>query len=258
MSFKALFFLCWLVLWGAVSCGTSEKNIQKAKSHHQIAIGLISKCDNPRALSQTLKALALHPDDFLIRHTMAVIYYDMGQYRKALGALKKILRQKPDFTEARVGMARAYIALKQPQNALLEIQTAERDLTYADTLKIIKIKALAYYEKGSYKKAKAYLREILSIPDKKDCFPLLMMGKTQLALGQVQKAEELLNQALSVCDNKKRACRGADYATHLALARLYIKKGDKNKALRYLRLFLKKSRDKQQLQQARKLLKDIS
>ena len=259
MGFKARAFCFFqiLALAALFSCRSARKSADRAKSHHQIAVSLIGKCDNPRALSHLLKALDLQPEDFLIRHTLAVIYYDMGQYGKALRELKRALLKRPDFTEARVGMARALISLNKPAQALKEIKKAEQDLTYTDSLKIVKIKSLAYYEKGDYKRAEKHLREMFSFPGRKGCFPFLMMGKTQLALGQIQESEKLLNQALSVCASEKRTCRAPDYTAYMFLARLYIKKGDRGKARRYLGVFLEKSRDRRQIRQAEKLLKGI-
>ncbi len=241
------------------SCQTSLKSIQRANDHHKIAVGLISKCDKPRALSHLLKAVKLNPKNFLIRHTLAIVYQSMGQRDKAQQEFKKILKIKPDFTESRVDLARVYIDKNQLNKSLREIKIAEKDITYTNYLKLVGQKALAYYKKGSYRRAKKWLKESLSLPGGKICFIYLYMGKTEMALGHLQSSERFLKKALLACAKEKPLCGELTHEEQLALAQLYIKKGNKQKAKYHLGLFLRKAKAGTDLEkQAKKLLKKLS
>ncbi len=254
MKIKTFLFFCFFL----TACQNQEKNIRQASDHHKIALSLLSKCDKPRALVHLLKAKKLHPKDFLIRHSLGVIYYSMGQYHKALVELKKILKRQPKFTEARVNIARIYIDLNLPDQSLKEIRLAEQDITYTNYLKIINQKALAYYNKGDYAHSKKWLEEALSVSKGKNCFVYLHLGKTETALGNLKQAEQLLKTALSICGKEKPKCEPPEYEEQLALAQLYIKKGNKNRAKYHLNLFLLKSKKRQRIEKAKKLLEKIS
>ena len=252
---KYFYFL--LFLYFLTSCLTHQKNMQKSKYHHKIAIGLIKDCDKPRALSHLLKAIKLNSKDFLIRHTLATTYYSMDRQDMALIEFKKILKQKPDFTEARVNLARIYIDLNQPDKSLAEMKTAEEDMTYTNYLKIISQKGLAYHKKKAYQNSKEWLEEALSLPKGKNCFNYLQLGEVELALGKLKSSEKFLKKALSVCEKEKPVCSEQNYEGHFALAQLYTKKREKKRAKYHLNLFLKKTKKGPKIKKAKKLLQNI-
>lgn len=248
----------FIVLLFAGSCVVSQKNIRKSDDHHKIAVGLINECDNPRALSHLLKALKLNPGNFLIRYTLATVYYVMNRHDKVLVELKKILKQKPDFTEARVTLARTYIDLNQSGRSLKELEKAEKDMTYSGYLKIVSQKGLAHYQQGNYSISRKWLEEALSLPKGKNCFVYLNLGRTELAMSKLKKSEKYLKKALSFCPKEKRFCAEPSHEEHMALAQVYIKKKDKRRARYHLNLFLRKTKAKAKIKKAKKLLKEIS
>ena len=240
------------------SCISSDKNVQKSDDHHKIAIGLLQNCDKPRALSHLLRAVQFNPKDFIIRNTLAAVYYSMEEYEKAVLEYKNILKIKPELTEARVSLARIYIELNQLNQALKQIERAEKDMTYTDHLKLITYKALAAYKKKNYIQAKKGFDEALSFPRGKTCFNYIHSGKTEMALGHLTEAKQLLKKAVLQCKNEKPLCSKPQFDEHLTLSRLYIKKADKKRARYHLKLFLEKTTDKKKIEQAKKLLKKIS
>ena len=259
------YFCLFTVLLLLTGCLSQEKNIEKSKYHHEIAIELIRKeCDNPRALGHLLKAIKFNPKDFLIRHTLATTYYLIGQYEKALIEFKKILQQKSNFTEARVNLARVYIDLKQPNQSIKELKIAEKDLAYPHKLKILFSQGLAYYETGQYKTAEKFLKEVFSTPSGKDCSSYLLFGKAKMLLGQLEESEKLLKKSLQVCKKEEPVCNKEIYRErfayegHFVLGQLYIKKGDKKRAKYHLNLFLQKLKKGINIEKAKKLLKSIS
>ena len=254
MKLFYLFFIFFLLS----SCSTQKKNIQQSDNHHKIAIGLLKNCDNPRALSHLLKAIQLNPKDFIVRNTLAVTYYSMKEYQKSILEYKKLLKQKPDFTEAQVSLAQIYLDLNQPDQALQQIRTAEKDITYTGYLKLIIYKALANYKKKRYIQAKRGFEEALSLQKGKTCFNYIYYGRTEMALGNLDSALALLNKAVLQCKKEKPLCESPTYEELMDLGRIYIKKENKKKAKYYLKLFLKKTKEEKKIKEAKKLLKKIS
>ena len=253
MKYFFIFFLSCCLF----SCHTQKKQRQ-SEYYHKMAIGLINECNQPRALNHLLKAVELNPKDFLIRHTLGVVYYTMAEFDKAMTEFTQALRINPKLTEARVSLARIYMDKGNPEQALKEIRKAEKDLTYPDYLKLISLKALAHYKKRNYKGAKNWFEEALSFPKGKNCFVYLHLGKTEMALENLQKAESFFKKALQVCQKEQHLCKKANYEEYLSLAELYIKKEKKKKAKYYLKLFLKKRKKGPDVQKAKKLLKQLS
>ena len=251
-------FSLLIILFLLPSCLTQQKNIHKSEDHHKIAVALLGQCDNPRALSHLLKAIQFNPRSFLIRHTLATVYYVMGRSDKAKLEFKKILERKPDFTEARVNLARIYLDLNQTDLALRELKTAEKDMTYTNYLKVVSQKGFAYYQKGNYPLAKKWLDEALSLPNGQNCFVYLHLGKTEMALENLKESEQLLKKTLFFCAKEKPLCSEPNYKEYLALAELYMIKKDKKRAKYHLNLFLQKVKKGPEFDKAKKLLKKIS
>lgn len=240
------------------SCVSQSKKREKSDDHHKIAISLIQKCDNPRALSHLFKALRFSPKDFLIRYTLAVVYYDMEKYDEAVEEFQKVLKRNPKLTEARVVLAMSLMEKGQLDPALKELEVAGKDITYPNYLKLVSQKGLIYYKKKDYWKARKWLQEAFSIPEGKNCFTYLNLGKTELAVGNLKRAEKLLKKSLSLCSRKQGACFQATYEGHYVLAQLYLKKKNKKRAKYHLNLLLKKSEKESELKEARELLKSLS
>ena len=243
----------FIIIFYFSSCMTQKKNIQISDDHHKLAISFLQKCDSPRALSHLLRAVQLNPKDFIIRNTLATTYYSMKEYKKAILEYKNILKIKPELTEAKVSLARVYIELNQLDQAFKQIEQAEKDMTYTDRLKLMTFKALASYKKRRYISAKKYFDEILSLPKGRTCFNYIHFGKTEMALGDLTTAEQLLKKAVLQCKKEKPLCVEPQFEEYLALSQLYIKKKDKKRADYYLNIFLKQTKDKKKAEKIKKL-----
>ena len=250
-----IYLYIFIIVFYLSSCTTQKKNIQRSDDHHKIAIGLLKKCDSPRALSHLLRAIKLNSKDFIIRNSLAATYYSMKKYEKAILEYKNILKIKPELTEARVSLTRIYLDLNQVDKALKQLQIAEKDMTYTDHLKLTIYKALTNYKKKKYIQAKKDFDEILSLPRGRTCLNYIHFGKTELALGDLTEAEHLLKKAVLQCPKEKFACKKPTFDEHLILGQIYIKTRDKKKAKYHLKLFLKKTKDKNKIRMAQKLLK---
>ena len=254
------FFFIFLFL--LTSC-KSQKKIEKSDDHHKIAIGLLQKCDKKRALSHLIKAVEYDSKNFILRHTLAVNYYSLEQYEIASKEFEKSLKLEPKLTEALIGLARTYIKLKKFNKAEKALNKVQQDLTYTGQLQTLETSALLEYERGKYLEAQKGFEELLSIPNGKNCFNYIKLGQTQTYLDSFKSAEKNLKQAFVECKKlEKNPCAILNYEQYFAMAQLKIRQSDIKTARYFLRLFLKKTKyskgNKDQINQARKLLKDIS
>ena len=240
------------------SCQTGAKRARKGNNHHALAVSLISKCDNRRALKHLLKSVALQPKNFLARHTLASVYFFLGQYELAAKEFERILRIKPGFTEARVNLAKTYIERGKLEKALEEMKKARQDLTYASRWKITSQRGQAYFKKREFLKARQLFAETLTIPPAKDCFNTVYLGRALMALNRLEEAEETLIQAFPLCQNETPLCREKLHEEHFFLTHLYIKKRNRKKASYHLNIFLKRAAaENPYLSEAKSLLKTL-
>ena len=251
----------FLVLLFLFSGCKSQKKIEKSDDHHKIAIGLLKKCDKKRALSHLIKAVDYDSKNFILRHTLAVNYYSLGQYESAIKEFKKSLDLEPKLTEAFVGLANTYIKLKKLDSASRYLEKASQDLTYTGQLQLIETTGFLEYERGNYLKSQKKFEEALSIPRGKSCFNYIRLGQTQTYLGSLKEAEQNLKQAFVECKKlEKNPCAVLNHEQYFAMAQLKIKQSDVKKARYFLKLFLKKSKykgDENKIKQARNLLKEL-
>ena len=244
-------------LFFQVSCGILSKKSNTSLHYLNIAISFIEKCDYPTALANLLKAKKHAPNDFIVRHALASLYYQMGEYEESARHFKRVLKLKPKSTDARVDLARNYIALGAPKKALREIEKAEKDLTYGKYLKLVSQKAHAYYEMGEYWKARKWLYEAKSLPGGENPFLFLQLGKTELAVKQYNKSEEFLKKAINF-NSQNQSCQKPSYEPHFYLAKLYIAEGKKKEAKYFLNIFIKNTSIKdKKMEEAEKILRQL-
>ncbi len=239
-----------------VSCHMGEKRKRLSENHHQVAISLMKECDYPRALSHLLKGIKIDSRNFLIRYTLAVVYFTLKDYTLAIKELREVLKQNPKVTEARMTIARSYLELGKIDKALREIKKAEKDQTYSKPQKIIALKGLAYFKKREMLKAKKEFKEFLSIPKMADCFTTLHLGQTEMALKNFKESEKIFKRARLICSKEKPICEKKNYNSHFFLASLYLKKKMKKKAQYHLKIFLKLAdKNNPRILMAKKLMK---
>jgi len=65
------------------------------------------------ALTYLARAAALRPNDLATRHTMASVYLAQGKAEQALPLLEAVVKEAPDYVDARVLLATTYYRLKR-------------------------------------------------------------------------------------------------------------------------------------------------
>ena len=238
-----------------VGCVTSKKEAEKKSTlYHRIATSFIQQCKYRPALKELKKALALDSRSPLLHHSIALVYFQFKEYDTAIKHLRRAISLEPGFTKARVHLARALIEVNQLEEALKELNHSLKDLTFNSPETIQSFIALAYFRQKKFSKAEAHFNVAGKILQK-DCFVSLFHAKTLYFLNRFDEAFTLLNKSKKLCDTNKLTCSPPLMDSYYFSALIYKKKGQKKKAIRDLKVFLKKTTESEYLNKAQRLMK---
>ena len=244
-----------LVVVFFVSCATSKKEAEKKSIlYHRIATSFIQQCKYRPALKELQKALSLDSRSQLLHHSIALVYFQFKEYNKAIKHLRKAISLEPGFTKARVHLARALIEVDQLEEALKALNHSLQDLTFNNPETIQSFIALAYFRQKKFSKAEAHFSVAGKILQK-DCFVSLFHAKTLYFLNRFDEALTLLDKSKKLCDTNKLTCSSPLMDPYYFAALIYKKKEQKKKAIRNLKVFLKKAMESEYLTQAQQLMK---
>lgn len=250
--------ICYSVLlvfcMGLTSCVSREKQTKKAELHHQLAVSLMRKCKNPSALVELRKALKLKPQDPFVHKSLALLYFQFKKYKKSIRHLKEALKIKPDFTDARVHLGRSLIEIGKWEEGLKELKRAKEDLAYQNRENVHIHIGLAHYNRKNFFLAEKHFNESRMIKTE-ECVAALYHAKSLYYLGKYQKALDILEPAKLWCEKNLSWCASPSFEPYFFAALSYNKKGNRQKALFHLKIFLEKAKDSEYLEEAKKYQK---
>lgn len=250
-------FCCHLFLIFCISltsCVSREKQVKKAELHHQLAVSLMRKCRNSAALVELRKALKLKPQDPFVHKSLALLYFQFKKYNKSIEHLKKALKIKPDFTDAHVHLGRSLIEIGKWKEGLKELKKTQEDLTYQNRENLHVHIGLAHYKRKNFFQAEKHFNESRMIKTE-DCMTALYHAKSLYYLGKYQKALDILEPAKLWCEKNLSWCSSPSFEPYFFTALAYYKKGNRQKALFHLEIFLEKTKDSEYLEEAKKYQK---
>ena len=236
------------------SCASKEKFSKKAGLHHQMALSLMQKCQYPLALVELRKALKLREKEPLFHHSIALLYFQFKKYKKTIEHLKTALKLKPDFTDARVHLGRSLIETGKWEKGLAELKKAKEDLTYRYGENIHIHIGMAYYKRKDFAQAERNF-SVVRVVRKKDCFTSLYHAKSLYFQGYFQKALDILEPSKTWCEKDIPVCSSPSFDSYFFAAVIYNKRGQRQKAIFNLQIFLNKAKDSEHLAEAKKNIK---
>ena len=130
---------------------------------------------------------------YIVYYALALQYQNAGEYRKSIPYLEKALEGKPDFKEAAVYLAKAYLVEKRPKDALRILSGFEEK----GEPEILFYKGKAYELQGDCQTAISYYRRSLLIYDS-DVRVLNSLGACYLKLGKKGEARKVLEASLKI------------------------------------------------------------
>lgn len=183
------------------------------------------------ALSILNTSLEVNPYCTEALKTLGELYYQLGQYAKAIEAYKKYLATSEYTTEDEEKYAYCLFFNKDYRQALEEItKLSERE---HDNRILYRITGYMQYEKGEYQIGKQALEKFFDISRPEQCIAsdYLYYGKILLKLGIDSLAVCSFQKALSI-DASNNECL-------YELARLFNREKQYNNAAKYYELYLK-------------------
>ena len=143
------------------------------------------------------KAIELRPQDKALYISRAVNYWRLQDNTKALEGLERALMLDPDYANAYNIRATVHTTAKNYEQALADVEKALEltELGRRDYVAYLNTRAHIYLNSGEYEKAKADYDAVLERGLDHPA-PFLGAGLTYAALGQTQRAIELLQQGV--------------------------------------------------------------
>lgn len=117
-----------------VATSISPYNLSLWKSQSVIyqKLALIDPTNLKDAVKPLETAVSLAPTDPKVRYNLGVIYDHLGRTQDAQKTLEQTIQLKPDYYDARVGLAKVYVELKIPEKAREQYQWILDHLNGAD------------------------------------------------------------------------------------------------------------------------------
>ena len=235
---KIASFICLCLVLSCVSNQKTTKT-RKSRSHHNLAVSLIQKCQFAAALKELNQAVKLKPLDPYLYHSLGLVYFQFKKYNKATKLLQKALKLKPDFTPARVDLARSLIETNNIQSAIQHLKAAKEDLTYLQPENIHAHLGFAYYKQKQFHQAKKYFSVSRKIQPK-NCAIALYYGKSLYFLNLFKKALPVFESSKTWCQNSPPSCTSPNFESYYFSALTYYKMGQLERAKNDLQIFLSK------------------
>ncbi len=193
----AFFILIACFLGG---CSSFHKSAEKkrAQLHLKMGVGYLSKGDHPNALNQFILAAQLDAKDPVIQHNLGLAYFARKRYVRAEEYLRRAVELEAGYTEARNNLGRSLIELSMYKEAIQELETARRDLTFPYVEKTLAYLGIAYFKLGRFKKSIQFFKEALLIKPT-DCTSQNFLGRSYFELKQFSRATRTLDRAITLC-----------------------------------------------------------
>ena len=228
-------FICLCL---ALSCVSNQKTA-KSRTYHNLAISLIHKCQFAEALKELNQAIKFNPLDPDLYHSLGLVYFQFKKYDKATKFLQKALKLKPNFTPARVDLARSLIETNNISSAIRHLKIAKEDLTYANPENIHAHLGFAYYKQKQFHPAQRYFSVSRKIQPQ-NCAVALYHGKSLYFLNRFTAAMSIFKSAKTWCQNAPPTCTPPTFESYYFSALIHYKTGQLKKAKQDLQIFLSK------------------
>lgn len=200
----AAFCLSFLV--GGCAHYVSQENRDKAQSHYELAVGLISR-SGQQSYVEIEKALALNPLSAEAWHVKGILlHHSFGKLDEAKAAYDKAMELKQPFSEAMTNLGNLYMDMKRYDDAIALYEKALGDVLYGAPFIAQGNMGWAYYKKGDLKSAVERLKASVTIN------PKYCLGYAQL--GQVLGEQNLEEESCKQYSRYREACPEAADGYH--------------------------------------------
>lgn len=194
---KAAVLLTIFIFVGCATSAPQEEN-DKAALHLQIGNDYLKKENYPLALKELLIAEELSPANPYVQANLGMVYFMRERYELAEKHYRKSISLKPDFTDAKNNLSRAFIEIGQYRQAEVLLKEVLKDLTYVDFPKAYANYGVLEFKRKNYSNAINYFKKSLE-RDRENCFTQVYHGRSYLELKDTQFAVVQLEKAIPFC-----------------------------------------------------------
>lgn len=194
---KAAVLLTILIFVGCATSSPPEQS-DKAVLHLQIGNDYLKKENYPLALKELLIAEDLSPANPYIQANLGMVYFMRERYELAEKHYRKSISLKPDFTDAKNNLSRAFIEIGQYRQAEVLLKEVLADLTYVDFPKAYANYGVLEFKRKNYSSAITYFKKSLE-RDRENCFTQVFHGRSYLELKEIPFAVLQLEKAIPFC-----------------------------------------------------------
>jgi type IV pilus biogenesis/stability protein PilW len=225
--FQALLIISILVFnsCATTAVSSSNKDSNKSRALRSLGYSLYQQGKAREGLVHLLEAEKVDRTNPDLQHELALVYQEIGEYDLALARFKKAVKLKPDFSEAYNNMGVLYSLQGQSEKALECFNKAVSNILYPTPHFAYRNMGLVYFKENQTGKAiEYYLKAIESAPNYAGTY--FDLGTAYEKLGRYSDAANIYEKASSLLP--------ASLEPRLSLAKVYIKAGQKNRAVQEL------------------------
>ena len=218
---------------------------ERAKALQNMGISFVREGNLREGLARLLEADELDPDNPDLKHELAYVLMDLGEYDRSLYYFQESLRLRPDTPIVHNNLGTLYLRMQQWDQAIIHFQKALDNLLYKTPDIAYNNIGLAYYGKGEYTKAITnYLKAIKAFPGYAACHTNL--GLAYETVDRWDNAVESYQKAIQY--------EPGNPVPYIRMANLYHSLKLKDKAVAILKEFLGLVKDGPDADTARKML----
>lgn len=227
-TFFALSLL--LFVFSCASTPTSE-NIKNAEAFSQLGYSYFNGGHLNEAFVEFQKAVALNPKNKEALSYLGLISTQFKKYDEAISYFKRAISVDPNYADAINNLGVTYVEMGDPDEGIKQFKAALRNPLYRTPAQAYLNMGYAYYKKGDFVNAENYLRDSL-IRNPVSPATLYTLGLVYLETDRDDSAIMEFKKAIGIMP---------DYVdAHWELAMLYLKKGDKARALKHFKAVAEK------------------
>ncbi|MGZ6486819.1 MAG: tetratricopeptide repeat protein [Pseudobdellovibrio sp.] len=192
-------FVLSLISFGLFSCSTTGKvKKEQAQLRLEMAQGMMRGQNYPGALKELLTALDDDPTNPGIHVALGQVYFARERFELSEKHYLKAISLKPDFTEAKNYLARAYIETGRYTKAEELLKQANADLTYENYYLTLANLGILEFKRGNFEKAVTYFKKSLE-KDRENCATQVYLGRSFMEMGDFSASISQLEKSMSFC-----------------------------------------------------------
>jgi len=239
--------LICLFLSSCVTAPTAD-DLKKAESHNKRGVSYLDNGDLNKAFVEFQEALKVNPRDKETLNFLGYISARYGKFEEAVSYYKKAIAIDPNYTDAINNLGTVYASLQKWDKAIEQFDNALKDPTYRTPDRAYSNLGFVYYEKGDYAKAEKALTASL-VRNPVSARTLYVLGLVYIKLGNDGQAVDSFMKAIGMVP---------DYVdAHWELANLYLRTGDKARALKHFEVVAEKDEDATRIRKASEYIQDL-